>query len=605
MQRFRRIKILSLNLGIKSHIMKRFIYIILGCLLCLTACRKDQFNNTTTDTEYPPLTTSKLKRIYGTVVDENGNRLEGIKIVCRNKVHLSGKDGSFDFEEYISTEREILKIQGTNFYTSFIYIQSSGEGDFILMPQLSQKYLGHTINTNQRKLVTIQKECNLSFYNDDFIKQDGSTYQGSINFDFQVKPGTELKYYQMPNDRLALYNDKKVVLADLPIVSTEAIGDNKTKLEFRKPAKLEIPITIKKYNFGTDSIFLWKFRESDGIWEKISTVEIQTDKVIALLPTFGIYTVSPPLDYSTVSGQFQGISKFEFLQYEFTSTQSTIQNFLTDAGSFDIKVPINIPYKAILRNELNQNLYQVNETIYNRNISQRNINLIQEKCVSMDFTVSICSFVLNEISHSLIIREKGKIADLFFQFENQNTFLKTFKQSETDQFSIFLMSQNKQTILRNTPKILKNADLLSKNIIEVCNNNSGQAHMKLKNSKTGTTTYHYLPFTSIQADTISNSTVELNIVLRDPYNTSDEGIYSATINIINGSIIHMNPIIQKAKLGSPDFDFDFTFKPSTTANISRSSTITNQIYININNLDIRDNLNNEYNGSISGYFFTN
>lgn len=64
----------------------------------------------------------------------------------------------------------------------------------------------------------------------------------------------------------------------------------------------------------------------------------------------------------------------------------------------------------------------------------------------------------------------------------------------------------------------------------------------------------------------------------------------------------MNPIIQKAKLGSPDFDFDFTFKPSTTANISRSSTITNQIYININNLDIRDNLNNEYNGSISGYF---
>ena len=176
----------------------------------------------------------------------------------------------------------------------------------------------------------------------------------------------------------------------------------------------------------------------------------------------------------------------------------------------------------------------------------------------MDFTISNCSFLINEISHSLIIREKGKIADLFFQFENQNTFLKTFKQSETDQFSIFLMSQNKQTILRNTPKILKNADLLSKNIIEVCNNNSGQAHMKLKNSKTGTTIYHYLPFTSIQADTISNSTVELNIVLRDPYNTSDEGIYSATINIINGSIIHMNPIIEKTKLGSPDFDFDFT-----------------------------------------------
>lgn len=95
--------------------MKRFIYIILGCLLCLTACRKDQFNNTTTDTEYPPLTTSKLKRIYGTVVDENGNRLEGIKIVCRNKVHLSGKDGSFDFEEYISTEREILKSKGLIF----------------------------------------------------------------------------------------------------------------------------------------------------------------------------------------------------------------------------------------------------------------------------------------------------------------------------------------------------------------------------------------------------------------------------------------------------------------------------------------------------------
>ena len=580
----------------------RFKIIIGLMFFVLISCRKDQFDQSVVDKEVPKTGISKLKRIYGTVYDENGNTLSGIKLNFRGKDHLADKNGYFDFEDYVSVDRDIIHVQDDNYYSSYLNVNSNIEGDIVLEFSLSSKYVGTRFNTATRKIITVEDGISMQFYNDNFLNNDLSPYQGDIIFYYQVKPDYNYKYFQYPNDRLARIGDREYILDDYMVFTIDAQSAKKNNLLFKEPINLEIPMN---YN-GKDSIYLWKLDVNSGYWNKVAATKVNANSLQVPVQSNGIYTVSPAIEFVNIRGRFTGINKLEFLDYEFQSQNfGSINSLISDAGSWEVKLPKDKLFRSILFSSENVVLYQTKEQLYNQIQNQINVDLVNEKCISLSFDVTPCGLLQNQLSNHIIVREKGSIADFLYLSGNRKINSKTIKQNGANEFKVYDMSLDDQNVYRNKPSVFTNSELIQTQRIEVCHDKSGIAELKLKHKKTGATFSHFFPNTTILVDTIKGSnSVEINFEFIDSYSQGNEIVYSGTINIIN-NIIHMNPEIRKSINGNPDYKFDFLFNTKTSAYLNSSNNLLNQVIINVKNIEIIDNENNEYTATLSGYFFIN
>jgi hypothetical protein len=566
----------------------------------LISCRKDQFDQSVVDKEVPKTGISKLKRVYGTVYDESGNSLNGVKLSFRGKDHLTDKNGFFDFEDYVSVDRDIIHVQDANYFSSYLNINSNIEGDIVLELSLSAKYVGTRFNTAVRKIIAIEDRISMQFYNDNFLNSDLSPYQGEVIFYYQVKPDYNYKYFQYPNDRLAKIGNREYILDDYMVFAIEAQSAKKTNLLFKDPINLEVPINYT----GKDSIYLWKLDVNSGYWNKVAATKVNSKSLQFPVQTNGIYTVSPAIDFVNIRGRFTGINKLEFLDYEFQSQNfGNINSLISDAGSWEVKLPKDKLFRSILFSTENVVLYQTKEQLYNQILNQANVDLVNEKCISLSFDVTTCGLLQNRLSNHIIVREKGSIADFLYRSENKNIISKTIKQNGSNEFKVYDMSIDDQNVYRNKPSVFTNSELIGTQRLEVCNDRSGIAELKLKNKKTGATFSHFFPNTSIQVDTIkSNNTVEINFEFIDNYSLGNDIVYAGTISVIN-NINQMNPEIRKSINGNPDYKFDFIFNSKTSVFLNSSNNILDQVIINVKNLEIIDNENNEYTATLSGYFF--
>lgn len=589
------------NFIVETAIMKFIIKYSVIYLLCLASCQKDSFNSTIIDGENPPSGESRLKKVYGKIISESGNPLANAKIIYRNKNYQTDRDGKFEFEAYISTTKELLKIESDLYYSNYLNVKAYEQGEIVLNTKLSPKNLPTTISANTDITLMTNYSSKLSFIKNNCLMTDSTVYSGDVSCYIHEKVSSAEAYYQLPYDQLGIIDKQKYLLADMPVIELEfkSVKLN-SNIILNKPIQIEIKNRKQNALTSYKTFYVWKLNTKTGFWEKKSDAKYENNLLIGSVDGGGIYMISPALNYRTVSGAFTGMKKYEFLNLKVLGTEADYQTYINDLGFWEFNIPESQNFNYALFNDLNQELYMSPKLIASNDIKNLNTDLVKENCISLNFQINSClSNSLN--SNFMIFREKGNSNDQLFDFYNTNLFLKTIKQTKDNYYTIYHFATANQDILRSKMSNYNKLNLLSPNAINVCSEKQGFATLQMIAANNNTNTLHRLPVTITEQIGSDINNCELNIQCIDAFSDLDVATYTFTLKIINGRLFNINAPVITSVVGNPEFIYNLGVNSNSTISFAPVSGSDRIFSFNLANLSIKDQVNNSFTGGLAGY----
>lgn len=302
---------IQLNQNIMKNLKKlpKFIILVLFALTTIMSCQKDDGNSTTPEQENIPDTFSEYfgnqvsRNFLGNVIDSNKNPIEGVTIFIGNQTAVTDVNGVFILNSATVNERfGYIKAEKAGYiHGSRSIVPSDGTNKVTIM-LLAANVVG-TVNSGATETVTISNGSSVSF-DGNFIKEDGSTYTGSVDVIMHhLDPTDDDMPMQMPGMLYAQNEDgAERMLQTLGMLAVELRGNNGEDLNLAEgsTSEIKIPVDPSLIGIAPSTIPLWYFDEVNGYWKEEGQATLQGNMYVGTVSHFSFWNCDIPAEAITL-----------------------------------------------------------------------------------------------------------------------------------------------------------------------------------------------------------------------------------------------------------------------------------------------------------------
>ncbi|MCI1267138.1 MAG: carboxypeptidase-like regulatory domain-containing protein [Saprospiraceae bacterium] len=576
---------------------KRIILLI----LLITSCYKDNFHEETTISPNNPKI-NLWKKIYGQILNTNNEPIRFANIKFKSKTFQTDENGNFSFTDYISEDRSILIVTHPDYIDGIISVKAYKDGDQRIITKLNFKNNFYTYFSEDKITIHPNNGSLIHFDENSFANEDSSIYSGAVNIHFKLCDQTNDILNNLPNDKTSIKDKKdKLILGDMPYLFLEVTNKNGLPLKLVKPAHIEIQIPNNLQNLSPYILDTWYLDKLDGIWKNGSKAVKKINSYQAEINQLGYIKIDNARPYAIINGQFSGITNLPYLILYLTTSNSSYQLQLNDAGYYSMKIPINEPFYLLLENKFKETLFSKSFSSLNEDVTLPEFNLSVSHSVPIKAKIADCNGAFSE-NNWIILREIGKVNDYIMRPESSGDINEIVKSEFTGDYVLFSSSIMQTAINKANPIFFKVAETINLTNIMTCQTKDGQTEMKLSNNQGYSQGSHFFPnnaYYYIGPDK-NNGLIDVDWI--DTYSPFDEVTYSLTIQLKNGEGSILNNEIRANSKGNPPIYFKFGAIEKAQIKIYDRPQFLNSIIIDINNINATDQNGKYYNINVTGIY---
>lgn len=256
-------------------------------LLAAIGCSEDSGITNTNTNNQGTITTN----ITGAVVNEAGEPVSGAVITAYGQTKTTGSGGEFMFTGISIPSNRFFITAEKNGYFKSVKGEVSREGNVNIKFTMIQKTVTHTVNSVSGGSADLTNGSKVEFQPGAFVKSDGSVYTGTVNLSVKYMDPTDSKFSETVagGDMLARRSDSTdAVLYSYGMmkIEMESPAGEKLNINSGKPSTITTTIPASMVSSAPQTIPLWYFDESAGIWREEGTATKQGDKYVGTVTHF-------------------------------------------------------------------------------------------------------------------------------------------------------------------------------------------------------------------------------------------------------------------------------------------------------------------------------
>lgn len=286
------------------------ILMLLLSLFMVTSCQKDDGPSGNNDPQenipdiFSEYFGNQISRDFlGTVIDKNHNPIEGATITIGNATATTDSNGVFMINGATVNQRfGYVKAEKAGYiHASRSVVPSNGTNKVTIM--MLDATVAGSVTSGSSGTVTTPDGSSVSF-DGNFIKEDGSTYSGSVDVIMHHLDPTDADMpLQMPG-MLYAENDEGAerMLQTLGMLAIELRGSGGEDLNLAEGSTSEIiiPVDASLMSIAPATIPLWYFDEANGYWKEEGQATLQGNMYVGTVSHFSFWNCDIPTEAITL-----------------------------------------------------------------------------------------------------------------------------------------------------------------------------------------------------------------------------------------------------------------------------------------------------------------
>ena len=291
--------------------MQRLFILLTGLMLFFSSCHKDSsLDDVTTETPGSGVIIENATegRLFGTVVDLQGNPLQGVEVRSLNKSAVTDEHGVFVIKDALLAPTGIYvtaQVDGYHLGSDMVYSTGGDAYSRMVMIPFSQ---AQTFDATNGGEVNIDGGGSIVFPPQSIV-HGNTTYTGSVKVYAHRLATDDADFYDMMPGGLYAQDvaGRNVVLGSAGMVAVELRGTNGEALQLKAgtAATTTFPIAEKQLSSVPDEIGLWSFDEIKGLWIEEGTAYKKGAHYEAELTHFSFWNCDAPYPLIKINGQLK------------------------------------------------------------------------------------------------------------------------------------------------------------------------------------------------------------------------------------------------------------------------------------------------------------
>lgn len=236
-------------------------FLLINCSKSDNSIENNSFNfgNTTTN------------NFAGKIVDSNNSPVSGVEIAMSGLTTTTDSNGNFSLDNVTVKERfAYMTAKKSGFVVgSRTVMPHEGTNNVTIM--LLPMNVVATVATGQSSTVTLTSGTKIIF-DGAFSTEDGAIYNGTVKVVVNnLASNDPFVFDKMPGTLIGTRTDGSISgMETYGMINVELIGDNNQKLELTSGhvANVSMPIAPNQLDTAAETIPLWSFNETKGLWEE-------------------------------------------------------------------------------------------------------------------------------------------------------------------------------------------------------------------------------------------------------------------------------------------------------------------------------------------------
>jgi hypothetical protein len=339
--------------------MRQSLYFLL-ILFAFAACKKDDDNNNSgTNTPPNPEANYDNPQLSGTTISADffgritspiGENIEGALVEIGNKSTTTNSFGFYEIDNALVDQNyAVIEVTAPSFFKQFRSFNPKPSSVNLQDIQMIPIAYSGAYQTSTGGTVQIAGGGQVIFQAGDLVNSDGEAYTGQVAVATTYLNPTDpsLPSY-LPGSLLAVDTDGEMAtMITYGMAGIELYGSNGQSLQLAEgmTASLEMPIQPEQAAFAPETIPLWFFDETNGIWREDGVATKTGDKYVGSVSHFTFWNCDVPGDWAYLEGSvvYDGVSynQTDFYFKVVRPDGSWATGYINSDGTFSGAVPSN------------------------------------------------------------------------------------------------------------------------------------------------------------------------------------------------------------------------------------------------------------------------
>ncbi|OQP52473.1 carboxypeptidase-like regulatory domain-containing protein [Niastella populi] len=273
---------------------------VLLALLIIVSCQKSATNGPDTPNNEKEIVTAS---IAGRILDENQQPVSGAVVKAGSLTATTDINGNFSINNAsLDKNAGFIKVEKDGFFQgSRTIVVNEGVVNYISL-QLIKRTVSGTVNGSSGGNIAVQGGGSIVFTGNSFVNTAGnSAYTGTVSVStFLLNPAASNFNEIMPGTlRGITTGNDQTGLQSFGMMAVELTGANGEKLQLAagKTATLTFPIPPAMLSQAPNTIPLWSFNDSTGLWNEEGTATKQGSNYVGTVSHFSFWNCDVPVNF--------------------------------------------------------------------------------------------------------------------------------------------------------------------------------------------------------------------------------------------------------------------------------------------------------------------
>jgi len=414
--------------------MKKTIYLC-GLLflstLLFSACSDDDGGNggKTPGGEGPGIVSGVMTdlQITGHVRDIQGNPLSGVEVSSGTSVVKTNSSGMFSFSKVdVVNDRSLIRFAKEGYFDVVRSLNSDdGDWDVVMCEKGDGAFTSTTTYSSETGQSITSGGMRIDMPENGYmVDETGKAYTGAVKADMiYLDPNNENFAEMMPGGDLAATrtDGSAAMLVSYGMTAVNMTDATGRKLQLKEGSKatLTFPIPEGMTENLPETIPLWSFNETNGLWEEEGSARLQGNVYVGEVSHFSWVNLDYPEDEATIKGYVRNSNGRSISGVRVNVGQISVQ---TDAsGYYETKVPAGSSFELKVKSESYGNY---------RNVFARPVPALEAK---EEREVNITLPSLHRVYGRIVNQGGGsKVASIWIEYGNNNRLTRSVTSNPED-----------------------------------------------------------------------------------------------------------------------------------------------------------------------------
>jgi hypothetical protein len=321
--------------------MKKVI-LILATLLFTFSCRNNNIE------QVNPSGNSASHRVLGRVIDKDGNPLSDVRITLNGTERYSGANGEFVFKNATLDKKLFITADNSGYFTATATEIPDKDGENQVTITMVEKEVVGTLDASIGGSAQTQDGAELELPSNSIVDANGNSYSGEVTVSMKHLDPTDPDFGLLTQgaDMEAVDadgNEGALISYGVLKIELEDNSGNELNLNGTNNATIRMPIAADQLATAPETIPLWFFDETNGIWKEEGVATKTGNEYVGTVKHFTDWNCD-------VFSETQATVKGIITDCDGTPMPNVLVNtgqsiaYTNEAGEFERRVPGDISF---------------------------------------------------------------------------------------------------------------------------------------------------------------------------------------------------------------------------------------------------------------------